>query len=151
MSEEMNNALSPTLQTKDVQKLVDFYTDLGYHFDMGVNAPDGKMAMAMLRTPCQRGMIMIEYSENFVRPQGDSQYVYANLPKDVDIDEAFGGFKAKGVKITMEIETMWYGDRVFSFEDPDGHKWSVAKTIKEFNPADAPAGWTMKMPAGANA
>jgi len=145
---EMNNVFSPTLQTTDVQKLVDFYTNLGFGFEMGCIDPSGKMAMAMLKTPCERGMLMIELTDKFVRPQGEHQYIYSNLPEDADVDQAYQGFKAKGAKIVMEIETMWYGDRVFAFEDPDGHRWSVAKSVKKFTPADAPQGWSFKMPAG---
>ena len=53
------------------------------------------------------------------------------------VDDA-DGFAARaaaaGAKITMPVQEMFWGARYGQFEDPFGHRWSVATQVKEVTP-----------------
>jgi uncharacterized glyoxalase superfamily protein PhnB len=63
---------------------------------------------------------------------------------DGDVDEHFERAKAAGAKILEEPADQEYGDRRYAAEDPEGHHWFFAQTIR----AVAPEEWGAQVPAG---
>ena len=41
-----------------------------------------------------------------------------------------------GAKMTMPVTEMFWGDRYGQFEDPFGHRWSVATHVRDMSPAE---------------
>src|SRR5205823_1780499 len=51
-----------------------------------------------------------------------------------DVDGVFEAATAAGAKSVREPENQFYGDRSAQFEDPFGHRWSVATHVEEVPP-----------------
>jgi len=47
-----------------------------------------------------------------------------------DVDAAARRAVAAGAKVVMEVADMFWGDRYGVFEDPFGHRWSIASHIR---------------------
>jgi PhnB protein len=43
---------------------------------------------------------------------------------------------AAGAKVTMPVTDMFWGDRYGQFEDPFGHRWSVATHVRDVTPEE---------------
>lgn len=63
-------------------------------------------------------------------------YIYVD-----DVDGHYEKARSAGAKILSEPETMFWGDRTYVAEDPEGHRWTFAQHVKEVAPED------MKPPA----
>jgi len=53
-----------------------------------------------------------------------------------DVDAHFDRAKAAGAKILSEPEDKFYGDRMYSAEDPEGVHWFFATHVKDVAPED---------------
>src|SRR5215467_6407862 len=53
-----------------------------------------------------------------------------------DVDATFARAIEAGATALREPETQFYGDRSGQFEDPFGHRWSVASRIEEVDEAE---------------
>jgi len=51
-----------------------------------------------------------------------------------DVDAFAARATAAGAKITMPVADMFWGDRYGQFEDPFGHRWSVATHVRDVTP-----------------
>jgi PhnB protein len=53
-----------------------------------------------------------------------------------DVDETFDRAVKAGATVVRAVEDQFYGDRSGQFEDPYGHRWSVASHIEDVPPAE---------------
>ncbi|MDQ3982530.1 MAG: VOC family protein, partial [Actinomycetota bacterium] len=53
-----------------------------------------------------------------------------------DVDEVFQKALDAGAKSIRAVEDQFYGDRSGQFEDPFGHRWSVATHIEDVPPEE---------------
>jgi PhnB protein len=51
-----------------------------------------------------------------------------------DVDSAFEQAIEAGGKEERPVENQFWGDRLGTFTDPFGHKWSLATTVEEVSP-----------------
>ncbi len=51
-----------------------------------------------------------------------------------DVDAVFERAVKAGAKELRGVEDQFYGDRSGQFEDPFGHKWSVATHVEDVSP-----------------
>ena len=51
-----------------------------------------------------------------------------------DVDAHFTRAKRAGAQIMMEPEEMFWGDRIYSVVDVEGHQWTFAQHIKDVPP-----------------
>jgi PhnB protein len=51
-----------------------------------------------------------------------------------DVDSVFERALGEGATATRQIENQFYGDRTGQFEDPFGHRWSVATHVEDVPP-----------------
>jgi PhnB protein len=56
-----------------------------------------------------------------------------------DVDAVFATAVENGAKRVREPEDQFYGDRSAVFEDPFGHRWSVASHVKDVSPEEMAA------------
>ena len=97
-----------------------------------IAGPDRKIGHAELELGGSVIMLSDEYPEMNVRgpkalggtPVTISVYVD-------DVDATFATAIAAGAREVRPIEDHFYGDRAGQFEDPWGHKWSVATNIED--------------------
>jgi len=53
-----------------------------------------------------------------------------------DVDDVFDRALQAGATVLRPVEDQFYGDRSGQFEDPFGHRWSVASHVEDVPPAE---------------
>jgi PhnB protein len=125
--------MSPSLAVDGAAKAIDFYLDvLGATERMRVDGPGGKIAHAELQIGDSVLMVADEAPDiGYLGPKavGGTPVVLSVYVDDVDATFA----KAVGLGATAmrEPEDQFYGDRSGQFEDPWGHRWSVATHVED--------------------
>ncbi len=131
-----------------------FYDDLGaalewlsksfgFETRMSMPGPDGAIVHAEMAVADSVFMLSpTEATPAFGSPKSlggkvtTTLYIYVD-----DVDAHCARARSAGAKIVSELETMFWGDRTYVCEDPEGHRWTFAQHVKEVSPED------MKPPA----
>jgi PhnB protein len=53
-----------------------------------------------------------------------------------DVDATFGRAISAGATVIRPVEDKFYGDRGGEFEDPYGHRWSIASHTEDVSPEE---------------
>jgi PhnB protein len=128
--------VTPYLCVDGAEAAIQFYGDvLGATERMRMPAPGGKVGHAELVIGDSMVMLSDEFPEmGQVSPKtvGGSPVVVSVYVDDVDA--AFARAQEAGAKVVRPPEDQFYGDRAASFEDPFGHRWSIATHIEDVPP-----------------
>lgn len=128
--------LTPYLCVDDANQAIDFYTTvLGARERMRMDAPGGKVGHAELLIGDGLLMLADEFPEmgNRSPKTVGGTPVMINLYVD-DVDAVFDRAVRAGAKPLRAVEKQFYGDRTGQFEDPFGHRWSVATHVEDVPP-----------------
>ena len=130
--------ISPYLIVDGAQAAVEFYGSiLGTIERMRMPMPDGRIAHCELQLGESVLMLADEQPEMNIRgPKavGGSPVTLSVYVQDVD--STFSRAIEAGAKPLQEVETQFYGDRSGQFEDPFGHRWSVASHVEDVPPEE---------------
>lgn len=125
--------VTPYLCVDGAAAAIDFYVSvLGATERMRMPAPGGKIGHAELQLGNSIIMLADEFPEmGFRSPKavGDTPvtlHVYVE-----DVDSVFADALAKGARELRAVKNEFYGDRTGQFEDPFGHRWSVASHVED--------------------
>ncbi|MGH2767556.1 MAG: VOC family protein [Actinomycetota bacterium] len=130
--------VSPYLCIDGAGAAIEFYRKVfGAAERMRMPAPGGKIGHAELQIGGSVIMLSDEYPEMGMRgpksiggtPVTMSLYVE-------DVDATFDLAVEAGAKALRPVEDQFYGDRSGQFEDPFGHRWSVATHIEDVPPEE---------------
>lgn len=99
--------------------------------------PDGKIGHAELQLGDSVIMLADEYPDIGIR----SPKAFGGSPVTLsvyveDVDAVFDRAIAAGAKSLRPVKMEFYGDRSGQFEDPFGHRWSVASHIEDVSPEE---------------
>ncbi|WP_433193416.1 VOC family protein [Nocardia sp. CA-107356] len=128
--------VSPGLAIDGAAAAIDFYKNIfGASERMRMPGPDGKVAHCELMFG--NSLIMVgdpAPDMDFLDPKtvGGTPvnlYVYVE-----DADAAHAAALAAGAKELTPMTTQFYGDRSGAFEDPWGHRWTVATHVEDVPP-----------------
>ena len=126
----------PYLVVDDANAAIEFYASvLGTKERMRMGGPDGKVGHAEIQFGDSLVMLADEYPEmGYVGPKaiGGSPVTIAVYVQDVD--KTFDAALKAGAKEIRPVENQFYGDRSGQFEDPWGHRWSVATHVEDVPP-----------------
>jgi PhnB protein len=96
---------------------------------------DGKLMHASIRIGDSVVMLVDEMPQwGVLGPKargGTSAYIHLYVP---DADAFAAHAVAAGLTVTMPLADMFWGDRYGQFEDPFGHRWSIATRIRDVPP-----------------
>lgn len=126
-------SIIPDLTVKDAARAIEFYKKaFGAEEVMRLSDPGGQGIMhAELKIGNSVIFLSDEYPEMNTRsPQtlgGATGGIYISVE---DVDSVFKKAVKAGAQVEMEVENMFWGDRMGSVIDPFGHHWSIA-THKE--------------------
>jgi PhnB protein len=125
--------LSPYLCVDGAARAIDFYTEvLGASLKMRMDGPDGTIGHAELALGDSIVMLADEYPDMGVlsptRVGGTPVTLHTYVE---DVDAVFERAVASGAKVLRPVENQFYGDRSGQFEDPFGHRWSVASHVED--------------------
>ncbi len=126
----------PYLAVDGADAAIKFYGEvLGTTERMRMAGPDGKVGHSELQLGDSMIMLADEYPEMGLRgpksvggtPVTISVYVE-------DVDAVFDRAVKAGAKALRPVTDQFYGDRAGQFEDPFGHRWSVASHVEDVPP-----------------
>jgi len=123
------STLTPMFIFKDGRKAIEFYKKaFGAEERYAMPGPDGKGIMHAELRIGNSVFMLGEESEHCPGKSAEtigsspiSFYVYVG-----NVDEAFKVAVEAGAKVSMEVEEMFWGDRVGMVQDPFGYSWSLA-------------------------
>jgi PhnB protein len=130
--------VSPYLAVDGADAAIKFYSDvLGAKERGRLPGPDGKIGHAEMELGDSLIMLADEVPEMGVL----SPKAVGGTPVTVsvyveDVDAVFKRALDGGAKELRAPEDQFYGDRAGQFEDPFGHKWSVATHIEDVPPEE---------------
>lgn len=125
--------VAPYLCVDGAAEAIDFYSSVfGATERTRMAAPEGKIGHAELQIGDSVIMLSDEFPEMDVRSPkaiGASSVTLSVYVEDVDavVERAVGA----GATALRPVEDQFYGDRSGGFEDPFGHRWSVATHIED--------------------
>ena len=128
----------PYLHVDGAKAAIDFYTRvLGAKERMTMPGPEGKVGHAELSIGDSLIMLADEFPDMGARgPRsvGGSPVTVHVYVEDVDatFDRALGA----GATALRPVENKFYGDRGGEFEDPFGHRWSIATHVEDVSPEE---------------
>ncbi|HEX2272551.1 MAG TPA: VOC family protein [Acidimicrobiales bacterium] len=128
--------VSPYLCVDGAEAAIQFYGHVfGATERMRMPAPGGKVGHAELQIGDSLVMLADEFPEmGQVSPKtvGGSPVIVTVYVEDVDA--TFQRAQEAGAKVVRPPEDQFYGDRAAQFEDPFGHRWSIATHVEDVPP-----------------
>ncbi len=135
--------LSPYLVVKDADAAIDFYQRaFGFQKKMAMPGPDGRTghvemvwqdALIMFGPECASTEHNMKSPATSGVESPVGLYVYCE-----DVDALYAQAIKAGAKSSKPPQTMFWGDRMCSVQDPDGHHWSFATNVADFDPSKIP-------------
>ena len=128
--------VTPYLCVDGAAAAIEFYEKvLGAKERMRMDAEEGKLGHAELELGDSLIMLADEFPEMGVR----SPKTIGGTPVTIsvyvdDVDAVFDAALAAGATSVRAVEDQFYGDRSGQFEDPFGHRWSVATHVEDVPP-----------------
>jgi PhnB protein len=128
--------VTPYLHVDGANAAIDFYGKvLGAQERFRMDGPEGTIGHAELQLGDSIIMVSDEFPDRDVRgpksvggtPVTISVYVE-------DVDSVFETALAEGATELRAVENQFYGDRTGQFEDPFGHRWSIATHVEDVPP-----------------
>lgn len=125
--------LSPYLIVDGAGAAIDFYVSvLGATERVRMDQPDGKVGHAELQLGDSVLMLADEFPEMDNRGPKSVGGTPVMLSLYVeDVDAVFKKAIGAGAKERHPVEDQFYGDRSGQFEDPFGHRWSIATHVED--------------------
>jgi uncharacterized glyoxalase superfamily protein PhnB len=104
-----------------------------------VNGPDGKMMHGEMRFHDSVIMLGPECQQDRTPANSGvssplSLYIYCD-----DVDALKKRAQSAGAQVVCEPVDMFWGDRISTLSDPDGHRWTFATNVADFDPEKAAA------------
>lgn len=128
--------VSPYLIIDGASTAIDFYTKVfGARERMRMPGPDGRLGHAELEV----GDSLIMLADEFPDMGHRGPKAIGGTPVMIsiyveDVDKAFERALGEGATEVRAVENQFYGDRAGQFEDPFGHRWSVATHVEDVPP-----------------
>ena len=136
------HSVTPSLVVRGAKKAIEYYKKaFGAEVMLYEERPDGKVMHAVFKIGDSILMLADEcaphegHEENCVRSPNDlkgttiSLYVYTD-----DVDKVFDRAIEAGGRVIMEVDDMFWGDRMGMLKDPFGHIWMVATHKEDVSP-----------------
>lgn len=130
--------ITPYLCVDGAGAAIGFYgTVFGATERMRMPAPGGKI-----------GHCELDIGDSLIMLADESPEMGQRSPKTVggtpvtisiyveDVDDVFDRAVKAGATVLRAVENQFYGDRSGQFEDPYGHRWSVASHVEDVSPAE---------------
>jgi len=143
------HTITPYLVCAGASEAIEFYKKAFNAVEHGrLAGQDGKLLNALIHIEGSAVMVMDDMPEwgsldpRALKGSPVSIHIYVK-----DVDAAVAQAVEAGVKVTMPVADMFWGDRYAQLEDPFGHKWSVATHVRDLSPDEIRAGMLDMMTA----
>jgi uncharacterized glyoxalase superfamily protein PhnB len=135
--------ITPMLTVKDVAKAAAFY-ERAFGLSKRFELPGSDGTIMHAEMAYREGVIMLGPENNTPGLAAKAPVSTGAVPSHHlylycdDVDKLWTKATAAGAKGVAPPDTMFWGDRVCRLVDPDGHHWSFATNVADFDPAKAP-------------
>lgn len=131
-------AVIPYLCVDDAAAAIEFYTSvLGASERMRMPAPGDKIGHCELEVRDSLIMLSDEFPDmGFQSPKSVGGTPVTLSMYVEDVDDVFKKAVEAGAKELRAVEDQFYGDRSGQFEDPFGHRWSIATHVEDVSPEE---------------
>ena len=130
--------VTPYLIVDGANAAIDFYSKIfGATERMRMSSPGDRIGHAELEIGDSLIMLADEHPEMGIR--GPKAIGGTPVTISVYVDDVDGVFELavkEGATATRQVENQFYGDRSGQFEDPFGHRWSVATHVEDMPPEE---------------
>jgi PhnB protein len=128
----------PYLCVDGASAAIEFYRDVfGATERMRMTEPDGRIGHAELEIGTAVIMLVDEFPDLGVRSPKTIGGTPVTMTLYVeDVDAVFTQATDAGATVLGSVKDQFYGDRTGQFEDPFGHRWSVATHVEDVSPED---------------
>jgi len=135
MSKETPKTVMPMISVDSVDALRSFYVEkLGFSHMMGVVGRDGQFDFCTVVRDGAKVMLMRPQERlDGTAPSATRRPVEIYL-EVADVDRFHDEVKKRGVRVTLTLETQWWGDRTFAVMDPYGYQIWFYQTVAEPKP-----------------
>jgi uncharacterized glyoxalase superfamily protein PhnB len=125
-------AVVPVLVYEDAGKAVDWLcSTFNFRERLRAGSPGGGVSHAQLEIGDGAVMVGREGGE-FRAPRGGiSQYVVVHVE---NVDAHFERARQRGARILKAPADMPFGERQYTVEDPEGHRWTFSQSIADVAP-----------------
>jgi len=130
--------ICPYLYYRDVRAAIDWLAKaFGFETRFVMPGPGGSVMHAEL--DLGQGLIMLgpendaQGSRSPLHLRAVSQSLYVYVP---DVTAHFARAKSAGATILSEPVEMFWGDKFYSAQDLEGHRWSFAQHVRDVAPED---------------
>lgn len=134
--------ISPMLVVKDVEISLKHYAE-AFGFEPGATMQD-EAGKTIYGSMMYKGQMVVSlmpeqsWGSPAVAPVTSNTYTPVSLYVYVDnVDNGFEQAKNAGINVLSEPEDMVWGDRVAQLQDEDGHTWSFATRVAEYQQQEA--------------
>jgi PhnB protein len=132
------HTVTPHLVCAGAADAIEFYKKAFNAVELSrMPGPGGKLMHASIRIGDSVVMLVDEMPEwGSLGPKAlNGSSVSIHLYVD-DVDAFSARAAAAGAKVTMPVADMFWGDRYGQFEDPFGHRWSIATHVRDVTPGE---------------
>jgi PhnB protein len=128
----------PYLCVDGASAAIEFYRHVfGATERMRIPEPDGKLGHAELEIGTAVIMLSDEFPNLDVRAPKSIGGTPVTMSLYVeDVDAVFTRAVAAGATALRPVKDEFYGDRTGRFEDPFGHRWTIATHIEDVSPQE---------------
>ena len=132
------HAVTPYLICADAARALAFYkTAFGAAERMRLGAPGGRIGHAEVTIGDSTVMLADEHPEMGARaPRSIGGSPVSLVLYVADVDATIARATAAGATLQRAVEDKFYGDRMGSIVDPDGHIWHVATHVEDLTPEE---------------
>ena len=105
----------------------------GFETAIYIEGDDGDFVHCQMRLGESLISIGEEWSDDFKSPlklDGKNTQL-TSIQIDSDVDAHCERARAAGAVIVAPPETQFYGDRTYRCRDPEGHYWSIGRTVED--------------------
>ena len=130
--------ITPYLAIDGASDAIDFYTKVfGARERMRMPGPDGRIGHAELEFGDSLVMLADEAPDiGHLGPKTRGGTPVTISVYVEDVDGVFDQAVKEGATTLRAVEDQFYGDRSGQFEDPFGHRWSVATHVEDVPPEE---------------
>lgn len=130
----------PSVHYKDPFAALDWLEKaFGFERTMVITDQEGHLGHSEMRFGHGYVMVSPTWNDSTRSPLDvdgkNTQTVHVQLTDGIDAHCARA--RAAGATIVREPEDQFYGDRVYSAKDPEGHVWSFGQTVREVGREEA--------------
>ena len=136
MSKPTPKTVVPIIAVKSVDEIRRFYVEtLGFDHVGGVVGKDGQFDFCTVAKDSARIMFARAPEGNPGTKPAAAKQPFGIYPEVADVERFYWQLnEKKGVKVTDDLATQWWGDRTFKVLDPYGYELWFYQTVSEPKP-----------------